>query len=289
MNTTNYYRGVIDRIVGLPTLPTIIGKITELMQDPKTVANDIGKAIGEDQALAAKVLKLVNSAFYGFPRKISTVGQAVVILGFSALRNIVLTASIVNLFPSDKSQKISFDRDAFWTHSIATGIAAKVIAKRVGFKDGEKAFIAGLLHDIGKLIVDQFIHEDFEKVMQYVNANDCLFVEAELEVLKTDHTQVGGWLGEKWKLPSDLVNVISMHHQPMYAKEDTKLACIVLLGDIIVRALGIGFGGDNKIPIIEDNAWNELGVSLNMIEKIMVEIYEEVEKSGSFMSAVKEG
>lgn len=288
MTSINYYRGVVDRIVGLPTLPTIIGKITELMQDPKTVANDIGKAIGEDQALAAKVLKLVNSAFYGFPRKISTIGQAVVILGFSALRNIVLTASIVNLFPSDKSQKTSFDRDAFWTHSIAAGIAAKVIAKKVGFKDGEKAFIAGLLHDIGKLIVDQFIHEDFEKVMLYINENDCLFLEAESAVLNTDHAQIGGWLGEKWKLPADLVNVIAMHHQPMYAKEDLKLACITLLADIIVRALGIGSGGDNKIPVIDENTWNELGISMNMIDKIMVEVYDEVEKSSSFMSAVKE-
>ncbi|HAR63478.1 MAG: HD family phosphohydrolase [Candidatus Margulisiibacteriota bacterium] len=288
MTSANYYKGVIDKIVGLPTLPTVIGKITELMQDPKTVANDIGRAIGEDQALTAKVLKLVNSAFYGFPRRISTIAQAVVILGFSALRNIVLTASIVNLFPTDKTQKTSFDRDAFWTHSIATGIAAKVIAKKIGIKDIEKAFIGGLLHDVGKLILDQFIHQDFEKVMTYVNEKDCLFLDAENTILQVTHSEIGGWLGEKWKLPTDLVQIISLHHQPLYAKEETKLACVVLLADIIVRALGIGFGGDNKIPIIDESIWNELGISFIMIEKVMNEVYDEIERSGYFMSIVKE-
>lgn len=288
MAKIDYYKSVIDRINGLPTLPIIVSKITDLIADPKTVAADIGKAISEDQALSSKVLKMVNSAYYGFPRKITTISQAVVILGFSAIRNLVLSASIVNLFPSDVES--DFNRDDFWSHSIATGIAARAVAKRMKLPQLDDAFMGGLLHDIGKLVLDQFFHEEFEKIISIVKEKDCLFIEAEKEAFEIDmdHSRIGGILGEKWNLPVNLVQVVSMHHRPIYAKDNLKVACIVSFADVIVRALGVGSGGDHKIPKIDDMTWNELGISINMLDKIIKDIDQELSEANFFLNALKE-
>jgi HD-like signal output (HDOD) protein len=155
-------RKTLESISTIPTLSIVLDKLARLLQNPQTSAEEIGRAITTDQALASKVLKLVNSAFYGFPGKIGTITHAVVILGFSTVKNIVLTASIFDAFSNRKNQGSEFSMEKFWTHSIGCGAASQTIAKHIGFKEKEECFIAGLIHDIGKIILCHYFHEEFE-------------------------------------------------------------------------------------------------------------------------------
>ena len=184
-------KSTIENISGLPTLPTVIERITRLLQNPQTSAEEIGRAITVDQALAAKVLKLVNSAFYGFPGKIGTITHAVVILGFSTVKNVVLTASIFDIFHRKQTQPEQFDIQKFWQHSIACGAASQAIAKHIGFEQKETCFIAGLIHDIGKLILCHHLPAEFAKVVANATAKDILFLESELQLFDCTHTEIG--------------------------------------------------------------------------------------------------
>jgi putative nucleotidyltransferase with HDIG domain len=214
---TKELKGLVQKISDLPTLPSIMIKLNRLMEDPKTSAEDLGRAISTDPVLSSKVLKLVNSPFYGFPGRIGTMSQAVVILGFSTIRNLVLTTSVMQALSRGKTHK-RFDTQKYWLHSLATGALARVLAKEQNLPYQEEAFIGGLLHDIGKMIICQNLHAEFEEIETYEKQNKCSTREAELAVLGLTHQEIGGWLAQKWHLPMALVNAIHFHHQPLEAR-----------------------------------------------------------------------
>jgi putative nucleotidyltransferase with HDIG domain len=272
---------LIDSIEDLPTLPTVISKINQLLQNPRTSAEEVGRAIVTDQSLASKVIKLVNSAFYGFPGRINTITHAIVILGFATVKNIVLTASIIGAFNDKKNNK--FNMEAFWMHSIAVGALSKTIAKEIKFKFLEEAFIAGLLHDIGKLILSQYLPQAFEKVALHCQQANCLFKEAEQLVLGVNHADIGYHLANKWNLPQDLSAVIHYHHRPEEAEDYQTITSIIHLADILARGLCIGSGGDNTIPEVDDFAWSHLALGEDKIRKILDKSQSEIEKASVFM------
>lgn len=267
----------------IPTLPTVISRITSLLQNPQTSADEIGKAITTDQALASKVLKLVNSAFYGFPGRISTITHAVVILGFSTVKNIVLTASIFEAFKKESDSDAVFDMEKFWFHSIACGAASQTIAKKMGLKSGEECFIAGLIHDVGKVILCQYMPEQFHKVVKHSSENNCLFYDAEKALFANTHQEVGGFLAEKWNLPTDLQNAVKYHHMPSNRRTHYEMTAVVHSADILVRAMGYGNGGDNRMPVIDDDVWNYLKLSSQTLPSLFEEIDQEVEKATIFL------
>jgi len=283
MQESQNLRLITEKITGLPTLPTVITKLTMLLQDPHTSAEEVGKAITNDQALASKVLKLVNSAFYGFPGRINTITHAIVILGFGTVKNIVLTASIFDSF-GGKSESGAFDVEKFWLHSISVGAAAKTIAQNIHFKSQEECFLGGLLHDMGKIILCQYMKKETAQIVMTVTKKNCLFIEAEKDVLGATHVELGGWLATKWNLPKDLQSAIELHHHPHAAKEHPVITSVVHLADILVRALGIGSGGDKKIPFLNPDAWAKLNLKEQQLPKLLSEIEEEVEKAKIFLS-----
>lgn len=272
-----------SNISAIPTLPTVISRITTLLQNPQTSADEIGKAITTDQALASKVLKLVNSAFYGFPGRISTITHAVVILGFSTVKNIVLTASIFESFKKNAESDESFDMEKFWFHSIACGAAAQTIAKKMGLKSGEECFIAGLIHDLGKVILCQYMPDQFQKIVKHTRENNCLIYEAENALFANTHQEVGGYLAEKWNLPSDLQNAVKYHHVPSNKRVHFEMTAVVHCADILVRAMGYGNGGDDRMPVINEDVWNYLKLSKQTLPALLEEIDQEVEKATIFL------
>ena len=278
---------VIDGISGLPTLPVILGKTTQMLDDPDVSASDVGRVIVKDQAIASKVLRLVNSAFYGCQRQVSTISQAVVLLGFNVVRNIVLSVSVFETFSQD-SKAEEFDKYRFWEHSIACGATTRAISKHLGVKDPEEAFVGGLLHDIGKLVLDQFLTEEFLKVLQLVKEKEIPILEAEQEVLETTHPQIGRFLAQKWNLPSTLEEAIAFHHNPTSAETELKLVSAVHLADVIVKGMGIGYSGDDLVPQINKRIWDGLKLNLNLVGSWLKEIGDEVEKASSFLSLLKE-
>jgi len=274
-------KAVTEKITSLPTLPKVLTEISSLMQNPRTSAEEVGRAITRDQALASKVLRLVNSAFYGFPGRINTITHAIVILGFNTVKNIVLTASVFDKL-GGKGGTSDFDLEKFWLHSIGTGIIAKEIAKKVNYRSHEECFLAGLLHDIGKVILYKYLPDEFALVEAQVLEKNVLFLDAEKEAIDITHNEIGTWLAQKWNLPEDLRSAILYHHAPVLASQHKSMVYAVHAGDILIRALNIGSGGDNKIPVLSSDVWDELKFSRQLIEKIYRDIEFELEKSTIF-------
>lgn len=262
---------IIRRVEDLPTLPRIVLKITELVNNPKSSARDLAGVITDDQVLTARLLKFVNSSFYGFPRNISTATDAVVLLGFDAIRNLLLTTSMFDLF-SNKNKENELKREKMWDHSLGCAVAAKVIGNYMRYDNLEELFVSGLLHDIGKIVEMLFLPDDFAGVVSMVENKNILMLAAEDHVLGYTHADVGKLLAERWNLPSKLVTVIACHHQPVLAGRFSKEAAIVHLADILCRAMNLGSGGDNKIPPLDKNAWEIIQLKLSAIEPIMQEI-----------------
>jgi len=276
-------RKIIGRINDLPTLPRTILRITELVNNPKSSAKDLAQVITDDQVLTARLLRLVNSSFYGFPQRISTVTGAIVLLGFDAIRNLLLTTSIFDLF-SEQDKKDEFDREKLWDHSLGCAIGAKAMGRYIGYENIEELFVSGLLHDIGKIVEIHFLQKDFVRVAFMVKERNILMVAAEKNILGYTHTEVGKLLAEKWNLPPKLINIIAHHHQPDLAGRFSQEAAIVHLADILCRAMNMGSGGDDKIPPLNKSGWETLQLKLSDIEPLMEEMEREFEDMSLFFT-----
>ena len=279
-------RKLVDKVQGLPTLPSMLNNINQMILNPRTSAKEVAQVIASDPALTSKVLRVVNSSFYGFPNRITTITHAIVILGFNTVKSIVLSSTIFDVFrrsvkPGD------FDRAEFWKHSIGCGAAAKVLGRRINYPMLEELFIAGLLHDVGKIILDQFMADKFGEVLALVRSRDCLIVEAEAEVLGLTHCDVGAWLFEKWNLSKGLVETTRCHHNPQLAGDHQKFAEIIHMADILVRALRFGNGGDAKVPAVNDAAWRSLGLSAPELDDLLLQTAAEIDKAMVFLDFIK--
>ena len=274
---------IIARIDDLPTLPRTVLRITELVNDPKSSAKDLARIITDDQVLTARLLKLVNSSFYGFPQRISTVTNAIVLLGFDAIRSLLLTTSVFDLFASRKKRRKQ-DQENFWDHSLGCAVGAKVIGNHLRHDKIEELFVSGLLHDIGKIVEMLFLPDEFARVVDTVNKKKILMISAEEEVLGYSHAEVGKLLADKWNLPVRLEQVIAYHHQPASAGSFIMEASIVHLADILCRALNMGYGGDDKIPPLDKLAWEGLRIKTDAIETIMETMQDEYSDISSFIT-----
>jgi putative nucleotidyltransferase with HDIG domain len=274
---------IISRIDDLPTLPRTVLKITELVNDPKSSARDLARVITDDQVLTARLLKLVNSSFYGFPQRISTVTGAIVLLGFDAIRSLLLTTSVFDLFANRKTKKKNI-QEKYWDHSLGCAVGAKVIGNYLRHDKIEELFVSGLLHDIGKIVEMMFLPHEFAEVVDMVNRDNILMITAEEKVLGFNHTEVGRLLAEKWNLPAKLVQVIAHHHEPIIAGGFMTEAAIVHLADILSRALSMGYGGDNKVPLVDKAAWESLKINSDAIEPLLERMQDEFHDISAFIA-----
>ena len=236
---------VVDKLKDIPTLPQVVRKIVEIVDSPHTSASDLNKAISHDQALSAKVLKLVNSAFYGFPKKIETLTQAIIILGFNTVRSLALSISMLDFFSSRESER-QLNYTEYWKHSIATSIMSRAIAKKTFPQMAEEAFVSGLLHDIGILIFDQFLPNEYRQVYIRMKNEQIPLYKAEKLTLKITHSDAGRMLAIKWNLPDPMLYSISYHHNPSPAQDYFPIVSTVHAANIGVKILRIGGVGDEE-------------------------------------------
>lgn len=237
MITPEQIRERIKTIIQLPALPAIAMEVVELIDNPRTSAAKLGQVISSDQALTAKVLKIANSPFYGFPRKISTIEFAIIVLGFDALKEIVISISLISSLQKRSDQY--FNAQRFWDHSIATAVIGRRLAKELGYRVSGEVFVAGLLHDMGITALHRYFNNEYRRIVDILKESELTSLEAEESVLGVGHGEIGGWLAERWNLPEQLIEAISYHHTPSKAKLNAELVALVHCADTIAREIAI--------------------------------------------------
>lgn len=265
----------LDRLVkeakDLPALPTIVTKVFNLIENPLSSAGQLSDLIMTDQGLVSKILKMANSAYYGRAKEITTLHAAITLLGYKAIKEIVLAISMAQIY-NKEIKGYGLEKGALWRHSLATAIASGVIAKKVRYKDTEEAYIGGLLHDLGKLILDQHVGGALQMILKKAGTDGITFKEAEHEVLGFDHTEAGGLVAEKWNLPAGLVEVIRYHHSPGEAQINPRLTAIIHLANCLILTLGIGLGYEGLLAEIHEPAVVLLGLSASDLEGLLAEL-----------------
>ena len=262
---------IIRRVDRLPTLPVIYSKVTQLLQSPNTTVQMIGNIIAEDQAIAVKVLRLVNSAFYSLPHRIGNLKHAIVLLGLNQIKNLVLATSTLQMFKKYQSAQL-FDMRKFWEHSVGCAVAAKVLAETAYLGSPDDMFAGGLLHDVGKLIHAIYLHEEFSAVVSDVEARGLPLFESEKKILGYDHTYTGRELAMRWSLSQGTISMIAHHHLSDGSALLSKEVAAVHIGNSICIAMGLGSGGEKKVPMINEKAWEMLGIELSSLEYIVARI-----------------
>lgn len=260
-------------------LPALVKEILEVHEDPQATAKAMAEVIKKDQSLTSRVLRIVNSAYYGFHRKIGNTRDAVVLLGFEEIKNITLAACLMDTFPLDGAGR--FQPKEFWLHSIATAYVARALSPRVKDLTPENAFVMGLLHDIGKAVLFQHFPDTYATVLEASAENDVPLIEMEQKMMKIDHAEVGGIVAESWDLPTPLVRAIRLHHSPDDAEEGYE-SYVTHLANYYAHKSQVGASGTPKFdqpssysgpalghegPI--DDLFKELDVDINGLRHLL--------------------
>lgn len=268
-------KGLLLAVKDLPTLPEVLKYVSKLLEDPRSSTQQVAKLISRDQVLSAKVLKMVNSPVYGFPGRISTIQHALVLLGYNVIRGLIISTSVFELMTKSMT--------GLWEHSVGCAMACGLIAREAGFKEPEEYAVAGLLHDLGKVIVALQLPKAKDEVDSVVQQEDLLYLEAEKKILGFGHDRVNAWVADHWNLPLNLKIGISGHHRPVSAQHFPKMACVVHVGDFLTRVLEIGSGGEDHVPYLDPQALELLSLDLSHLDKVMDAMLAEMEDGGLSM------
>jgi putative nucleotidyltransferase with HDIG domain len=267
---------LLEKIKEMPPLPQSVTQILEISKSTKSSAQDLAKVFEHDPALAANILKIANSSSYGFTRKISSITHAIVCLGLDTVKSIALTSSTQEML-NNEIPAYDLEKGMLLQHSITCATCARIIAQRIGYKDCEEAYTAGLLLDIGKVILSRFAEDQFNQIIEKTKDNKIPFNIAEQEVLGFDHPRIGGRIIKKWNLPPILIEAVQYHHQPEKAETNKTLTYIVHFADAISDMLGIGLGSDGLMYVFEENTLDVLGLSKEDMESIMSELVDKIQ------------
>lgn len=269
---------VVNSVQDLPSLPAVVMELLSSIEQDDVDISVLAKKVSHDQALTAKTLRLANSSSSGLQVKVTTIQQAITFLGFQTTRNLITAAAVTGCFPSGRCP--SFNDKGFWRHSIAVAACARALARRMRFNQ-DYAFTAGLLHDIGRLVLVTADPQAYAAVLEWRQRNDGGWQDAERAVLGVDHVEAGVALAEHWNFSDTMRQAIAFHHAP-----DTPgagfLAAIVHVADAIVHALDIAGEEDECVPRVASVAWDAMGLN----EEAYLHLFRETEVQFAEMSVV---
>jgi putative nucleotidyltransferase with HDIG domain len=258
---------LVQGVSTLVSLPEVCMQVNDLVDDPNSSAAAIGKVISQDPGLTTRLLKIANSSFYHFPSKIETVSRAVTIIGTRELRFLVLATSSVRSFDNLPNDLV--DMSAFWRHSVYTGVIARILAGHCNVLHKERLFVAGLLHDVGHLVMYNKIPELVRVMFHRVKVTGEPLYEAEREVFDTDHGEVGEALLKLWRLPQSLQEVVRHHHEPEKAEQFRLETAIVHMANSLAMLAEMGTTSLAEGPPVSDLAWQLTGVSPDQVESLL--------------------
>lgn len=268
---------IIKRVHDLPTLPLTYKRVSDLLRSPYTSASDVAAVIGEDQVITTKLLRLVNSAHYGFPEKVETITRAVSLVGMRAVKDLVLATSVMDLFAEGEVE--GFTVAEFWRHSLGVAATASAIARYVDPGQDEEYFVAGLIHDIGKIVWIEYFPAELYEVLALAKHERLPMVEAESRKLNFTHARAGRMLAKRWGLPDRLVETIAWHHDPRLAEKHPHFAAVVHLADCIANAMHLGSSGNGCVPAIRPEALEICRLKTEDLADLLRKVQEEYEDS----------
>ena len=284
VGTADKTKAIVDKAISsigdLATLPEVTIKIIEIAEDSESTARDLHEVIKRDPALSVKVLKVVNSAFYGLPGQVASVDRAIILLGLSAVKNIAIAASIAKLF---KGKRISehFSAADLWKHSVAVAVAARSLGKYSPHPVmADELFVSGLIHDIGTLIERQAFPEQFTEIVDRCVNEEVDFLECEREIIGADHQAFGVGLTTKWKFPRHLRAAVGFHHTPHAVSDELKnIATLVHVADILACQEQIGFYITAQGEQISEESLETLGITHEHVEEVRANLAEQLEEA----------
>ena len=245
---------IYAKVDELPTLPAVLPKLMGLMEDEKSSAGQVADTISKDPALTSKILKVANSAYYGFSQEVSTLEKAVPLLGYNMVRSLALSIGVIDSLPYGKSSA-NFSREGLWVHGLAVATVMHELGRRLGgSQENDQFFVVGLLHDIGKFVLDLFFSELFHKALEEAHSReDLALYAAENEIIGFDHGEVGGMLLTRWRFPEAISKPIALHHQAVLSDNQYAADVAMLrIADALPQEISLGGGGNPVIPEISE-------------------------------------
>ena len=261
---------VVNDSTKLFSLPTIFHKINQVVNDPETTFQDVAEVISQDVSLTARLLKIANSSFFGFTEKIDTITHAVAVIGSDQLKDLALGTYVIDAFKGMNQSSISME--SFWKHSIATGIACRIIAVYKRMENPERLYIAGMLHEVGRLIIFANFENEVEKILEVYGMQERLLCNIEKEQFGWSHAYLGAEFLKAWNLSESQIEAVKFHLTPLEAKIYLNETAIIHIGSIIAKTLGLGNSGENFIPKIEPKAWDTLGLPMDILPNIFQQV-----------------
>jgi putative nucleotidyltransferase with HDIG domain len=274
---------VKESIEKMPTLSPLTHKIIQIANDKTSSAQDLTDIIQLDPVLTAKVIKMVNSAYFGLPQKVKSLKQAIVMLGLNTVKNVALSTSLVGNVKI--KEKTNLSSDDFWQHSLGVAVASKLIAKELGVDAQylEEYFIAGLIHDIGKVLINNFFSKEMNQILEISAERKMSILDIEKSVLKLTHEEIGIAIGKKWNFETPLLYAVGKHHDPILTGSSAIFSMIVSIADSFTKILQIGFSGNHKIDPIKEGVWETLQIDEERVFKALKPITEEIDKAKLFV------
>jgi putative nucleotidyltransferase with HDIG domain len=287
MDSNVFFRR-LDAIPDIPTLPEVALKVNGLLQDEDISIRKLSGIIEKDQAIVIKILRLVNSSFYQFKSKIESIPRAMVVLGLNTIRNAVLSVSVINVFPHTESNN-GLDIKEFWRHSIAVAVVSKHLGSKTLLESPDECFIAGLLHDVGKVVLARYFVDLFAQICTLIQEEGLTFLEAEKKVAPVNHAQIGSHLAHRWQLPSALTDAIKYHHAVSRFASNLNLSMIVHMANIIVNTCR--FESDFKLTYsgMYPDAVEAMAAQLETVSEWFPELIPEIDSSYRFLVEDTEG
>ncbi|HOV37627.1 MAG TPA: HDOD domain-containing protein [Spirochaetales bacterium] len=285
---TNLIR-VKNYISKIPALPVTVTKILEICNNPNTSPVDLNRVISVDPVLMGRVLKLINSAYYGLSNQVTSLSRAIIMLGINTVKNLALSTAVMgSLGPTGGA----LNMQGFWRHSLCVGVTSKLIAKarRIPTKELEEYFIAGLLHDMGKIPLNNTLTEMYIEAMGQSDREQIPLYLAEKQILGYDHCEIGVLIGELWKLGGGILDTIQYHHQlDNYSGKYIEILQTVVVANYYANVNEIGFSGNRFPETVPDEVLNALGIRWELFEEISEDVVREIEKAQIFLKIAEEG
>lgn len=275
---------LIDRTSTVYSLPLFYERLNEAINHPRTSIDDIARIITEDQGLTARLLRLANSPMFGYFGNVGSINKAVTIIGTQQLRDLALAASVMGVFKGVPEELLSMA--TFWRHSIACGIIARALATWRREVNVERFFVAGMLHDIGQLIMATMLGDLVREMIEETQSQGTLYFDVEQTRLGFDHAEAGGALLKEWKIPANIADPVSFHHRPARAEQFPLEASLVHLADIICQAFELGQSCERFVPPLDPASWDRLGMSPHQLGAVLKQVEPQIEETFAILTEV---